>query len=268
MPDAREPACDLPDLPDALRGPLAGYRWARDLVGEAGAAVYRLDGRGDAPGLYVKQGTGTVADDIAAEAERLRWLAGRVAVPAIVAFARETDAAWLVTEALRGETVWQRLDGDPADGGRVVAAMAALLRRLHAVPVAECPFDGGAAQRLAQARARIDAGLVDEDDFDEARHGWTAEQVWAALTALPLPGDDPVVAHGDASLDNIVLDGDAAACLDVGRLGVADRWQDLAIAWRDLGEFGAAAQARFLAAYGVEVDDARLRFHLLLDELF
>jgi hypothetical protein len=59
------------------------------------------------------------------------------------------------------------------------------------------------ALRLRAARARIDAGLVNEDDFDEERAGWSAAEVWDALQALLPLAPDPVVTHGDYSLDNL-----------------------------------------------------------------
>lgn len=59
-----------------------------------------------------------------------------------------------------------------------------------------------------------------------------------------------------------------AGCLDVGRAGVADRYQDLAIVWRALGELDAALQQRFVQQYGIlDADQGKLQFHLLLDEL-
>lgn len=79
-----------------------------------------------------------------------------------------------------------------------------------------------------------------------------------------------MVTHGDFSLDNLMIrEGEVTGCIDVGRMGVADRYQDLAILWNSLGEFGPELQARLLEQYGVEEpDQRRLRFHLLLDELF
>jgi len=162
------------------------------------------------------------------------------------------------------------LERDPGAGPAVVDALAAFLRRLHAIPVAECPFDDALEPRLAQARARIDAGEVDEADFDEERLGQTAEQVWTDLQAM-LPLDfDRVVTHGDFTLDNLLIDGgEVVGCIDVGRAGIADRYQDLALLWNCLGEFGEAQQARLFAQYGIDQPDPqRLAFHLLLDELF
>jgi aminoglycoside 3'-phosphotransferase-1 len=258
------------DLPAPLAALLPGYAWARDTVGESGGTVHRLHGRAGAPELYLKHGRGAVADAITDEMARLRWLAAHVPVPDVLQFVRTRDEAWLLMTALPGQTAWQVLAAAEDGRAAVVDALAAFLRRLHAIPVSACPFTSVHAYRLARARERIDAGLVDTDDFDDDRAGWTAEQVWDALQArLPL-APDPVVTHGDYSLDNLLLQGGAVAgCIDVGRAGIADRYQDLAIAWHNLAEFGEALQRRFLAQYGIaEPDRAKLDFHLLLDELF
>ena len=64
-------------------------------------------------------------------------------------------------------------------------------------------------------------------------------------------------------------EGAVVACLDVGRAGVADRYQDLAIAWRALAELDAALPQRFIEQYWiVDADQGKLQWHLLLDELF
>ncbi|MFD1033097.1 APH(3')-I family aminoglycoside O-phosphotransferase [Sphingomonas hankookensis] len=266
----RETPCAPVAVPAGLAEAVRDYRWARDGVGESGGAVYRLSGRRDAPDLFLKHGEGAVADEIVAEMVRLRWLAAHLPVPKLVAFAATPDAAWLLTTALPGETAWQLLDRAPEQRGAVVDALARFLRRLHAIPVAACPFDAGHAHRMHLARARIDAGSVDEDDFDDARAGWSADQVWEALAAhLPL-AVDPVVTHGDFSLDNLLVqDGEVMGCIDLGRVGIADRYQDLAILANGLGEFDAALVARMLAAYGIAApDEVKTTFHLLLDELF
>jgi aminoglycoside 3'-phosphotransferase-1 len=60
-----------------------------------------------------------------------------------------------------------------------------------------------------------------------------------------------------------------AGCIDVGRVGIADRYQDIAIARNCPAEFGAPLPERFLEQYGIaEVDRGKLQFHLMLDELF
>jgi aminoglycoside 3'-phosphotransferase-1 len=94
--------------------------------------------------------------------------------------------------------------------------------------------------------------------------------VWAALQDCQPLAPDLVVTHGDFSLENILLhEGAVAGCIDVGRAGVADRYQDLAIVWRALGALDALLQQRLLRQYGIlDIDQDKLQFHLLLDELF
>lgn len=266
----RETPCAPALLPPSLSDALADYRWARDTVGESGGAVYHLRSRLGAPDLYLKHGTGPVADEITDEMVRLIWLAPRIAVPVVTHFTRDTDAAWLVTRALGGKTAYQLLEAKPDQRGVVIDALADFLRRLHAVPLADCPFIADHHHRLHRARARIDAGLVEEDEFDDARRGWSAEQIWAELESLTPFAAEPVVTHGDYSLDNLLLsDGSVLGCIDVGRAGVADRYQDISILWNCLGEFDASLRQRFLDRYGERrLDQRRLDFHLMLDELF
>ncbi len=266
----REEACAAVFVPASMSDAVAGYAWARDRVGQSGGAVYRLHGKPGAPDLYLKCGRNAVADTIGEEMARLRWLAGRLPVPVVEHFVCTATEAWLLTTAVPGKTAYQMLQANPGQGEAVVDALARFLQRLHAIPASACPFDSDHAYRLALARARIAAGLVDEDDFDDERAGWTTQQVWDALQALLPLAPDPVVTHGDYSLDNLlIVDGEVAGCIDVGRVGVADRYQDLAIAWNCFGEFGPALRERFLQQYGIAAPDRRkLQFHLMLDELF
>lgn len=257
-------------LPAGLSEHIAGYAWSRDGVGESGGEVYRLHGKPGARDLYLKYGQGTIAGEIADEMHKLRWLAGYLPVPTIRHFIGTPNESWLLMTALAGHSAYQVLQTNPRKRLALVDALADFLRRFHAIAVDECPFNADHNHRLAHARKRIDAGLVDEDDFDEAREGWTAEQVWQALQGLlPFPAD-AVVTHGDFSLDNLLMhDGEVIGCIDVGRAGVADRYQDLAILWNCLGEFDASLQERLLTRYGITtVDRRKLDFHLLLDELF
>jgi aminoglycoside 3'-phosphotransferase I len=249
---------------------LADYEWSRDTVGESGGAVIRLHGKADSSDLYLKHGSGAVADDITDEMSRLCWLAGRVPVPAVKHFVRTPTEAWLLMEAMPGKTAYQMLEASHHNHLAIVDALAAFLLRFHSIPVCECPFNSAHTNRLAQARVRIDAGLIDVDDFDDERQGWTADQVWEAMQSqLPL-APDPIVTHGDFSLDNLLMqNGEVVGCIDVGRLGIADRYQDLAILWNCLGEFGSSLQGGLFQQYGIyEVDERKLEFHLLLDELF
>lgn len=268
--DGREQACEAAAVPVTLSSDLEGYEWARDEVGQSGGAVYRLHSKPGAPDLFLKYGKDAVADDVTDEMGRLRWLAGHLPVPAVVQFIRTSDEAWLLMTAVHGKTAHQALESNPDARPAIVDALATFLRRWHAIPVSECPFNSNHALRLLRARERIDAGLIEVDDFDEEREGWTAEQVWEVMHGLLPFTPDPVVTHGDFSLDNLLIrHGSVVGCIDVGRTGIADRYQDLAILWNSVGEFGSSLQDRLLRHYGEpDPDHRKLQFHLMLDELF
>ncbi len=268
--DPREHPVTAVPLPAGIAPLVRDHDWARDTVGESGDAVYRLRHPDCGGELYLKHGRDAGALDLAGEMLRLRWLGWHITVPAVRHFTASPNEAWLLMTALRGRTAYQLLDANSADRPAIVDALAGFLRRLHAIPVESCPFNSDHRLRLGEAKWRLDAGLIDIDDFDEARHGWSAQEVWNAMATLLPFAPDPVVTHGDFSLDNIVmLDGAVTGCIDVGRAGIADRYQDLAILWNCLGEFGTDLQDRLLAAYGIDRPDRRkIDFHLMLDEMF
>jgi aminoglycoside 3'-phosphotransferase-1 len=151
-----------------------------------------------------------------------------------------------------------------------VRAIGEFLRRLHALPVEGCPFVADHRVRMREARSHLEAGRVDVADFDAERRGWTAEAVWEELNRLREGGFGRVVTHGDFTLDNVFIQrGRVSGLIDAGRVGVADRYQDLALLWNNLAEYGGEIQRAFLKAYGVRrVDRRRLAFHLCLDEMF
>lgn len=63
--------------------------------------------------------------------------------------------------------------------------------------------------------------------------------------------------------------GQEIGCVDAARVGIDDRYQNLAILWNSLGEFGPALQDQLFEQYGIADPDRRkLEFHLMLDELF
>jgi aminoglycoside phosphotransferase len=228
-----------------LLGPDA--TWSAEHEGASGTAL-RVSAGG---ATYWAKG-GPSAD---AEHERLRWLAGRLPVPEVVA---HRDGLLLLADVGAPS-----LATAPADVG---AVHGGALRALHALPVADCPFDGGLDAVLARAEAGVRAGLVDPGDFDDDHAGMSPEDVLDRLRALRPSEEDAVVTHGDYTTTNVLVPaGGAPVLIDVPALGVADRHRDLAIARRELDDDGWAA---FLAAYGpTEVDTHRLYYYRLLDEL-
>jgi aminoglycoside 3'-phosphotransferase-2 len=202
------------------------------------------------------------------EGARLEWLAAiDVPAPRVVARAHEHQRHWLLMSALGGHDLASSPELAP---DRICAIAAAALRRLHRLDVAACPFDQRLDRHLALARARMDAGVVDESDFDDERQGRRAADLFEQLLACRPRDEDPVVAHGDACLPNIMAEnGVFTGFVDCARLGIADRYQDLSLAARSIQyDLGEAWVAAFFAAYGSPIEPDRMAFYRLLDEFF
>ncbi|MBT1156561.1 aminoglycoside 3'-phosphotransferase [Aminobacter anthyllidis] len=255
------------DLPVSLREALAGYSWDRQTIGHSDAGVFKLAAYGR-PTLFLKTEETSDFAELPAEVVRLRWLASQgIPCPEVIVFDTHAGHNWLLMSAVAGrDLVSQQTSPDKA-----VAIMADALRRLHALDVSACLFDHRLERRIAVAKARVEAGEVDEDDFDDERLGQTAQQLFEELRARRPAAESLVVTHGDASMPNFMADdGRFSGFIDCSRLGVADLHQDLALAcWSIQYNLGEEWVAPFLALYGrPDADEAKLTYYQLLDEFF
>ncbi|GAA1465091.1 aminoglycoside 3'-phosphotransferase [Microbacterium thalassium] len=203
----------------------------------------------DAAGIrFIKYGPHDPETSMADEAERLRWAARFTPVPRVLEAGSDATHEWLVTVGLQGESaVSPRWIADPATA---VRAIGAGLRALHdSLPVGECPFQWGVEQRIADAAAR---GIQVPDDVRS-----------------PPSVDRLVVCHGDACAPNTLISDAGAwtAHVDLGALGVGDRWADIAVAALSTGwNYGPGWEEALVAAYGVPFDAVRMRYYQRLWE--
>lgn len=268
---------DVPIVVHALAGRLQpGATVAPVWYNEYGGLTVRLEGRRADPhrtdlGSRARSGSsgssylkwvprGAPCPDPLAEADRLLWAGTVVRVPRVLDAGRNRRGSWLLTAAVE-------VDGAVATSGiapqwcalaeRSAIAIGAGLRRFHdALPTDTCPFVRPARTRVAALTAAPAAALT----------GAERAAVQASLGAPP-PVDRLVVCHGDATVPNTLLDeiGRFAAHVDVGDLGVADRWSDIAVATRSVARrYGADLESLVLAAYGVAPDPERTAYYRAL----
>ncbi|MGY5775633.1 APH(3')-II family aminoglycoside O-phosphotransferase [Rhizobium sp. LEGMi135b] len=265
---ASKPQIMETSIPIRLRDALAGYEWRQDALGRSSAQVFRLEADGRAP-VYLKTEMVDPLGELAGEVARLRWLASQgLACPDVIAHEKDGEREWLLMSALPGSDLVNATLSQPLERVRLLAGA---LRRLHAVDIAVCPFDHRLENRIGAARARLLAGRVDENDFDETRLGRSAADLFRELEAKRPSTEDFVVTHGDACLPNFMADGDRfSGYIDCGRLGIADRHQDIALACGSIEyNFGEELVAEFLKAYGdFEPRAEKMVYYQLLDEFF
>lgn len=260
----------MQDLPHDLQALLAGGTWQTIASGFSGAQVFRIV-RPHAPACYLKVATPPLEEELLAEKERLEWLQGRLPVPEVIAFSTDGRRAYLLLSEVPGLESYN--EAFAQDITTVVRLLAEGLQLIHQVEIVHCPFDQRLTSKMAQARQRVQAGLVDVSDFDEQRKGMGADELFELLVASRPDVEEVVFTHGDYCLPNILIDPSAARIsgfIDWGRAGIADRYQDLALAARSLTyNFGPGWEPLLWESYGLQtVDRARIEFYQMLDEFF
>ncbi len=236
--------------------------------GESGDVVFRIEG---APPLYAKigQATGRISRaELAREAAALRWLQGRATAPRLIWSGEVAGRPAMLTDAVAGVALHE-LAPDLAETGAAAALRA--LARLHALPISECPFDERLDVKLGECQRRVERGEVEVDRFDPDNSGAAPADILAELLARRPAAEDLVVTHGDACLPNFIVRPDGeAAIIDLGRFGVADRHQDLALFVRSARRNFPALDIEALLArhYPVAADPGKLAYYRQLDELY
>jgi kanamycin kinase len=210
-------------------------------LNELGGVTYQLGvGRS---ARFVKWQPPNEETSLAREARKLKWAAAYVTVPEVLGVGACADTEWLLTRALDGASaVSPRWRDDPA---RAVAAVGRGLREFHdRLPVSDCRWQWDPITRIDRAEARRIC-------------------VPKALREPP-PVVLAVVCHGDACCPNTVLadGGDVAGHVDLGSLGVADRWADIAVAAMSTEwNYGPGWESALLAGYGVAYDAVRMNYY-------
>ncbi len=202
------------------------------------------------------------------ERDRMVWAEGRLSVPRVIDHGTADGVDWLMTLELPGtDATGGQLIQDPAS---LVPLLAEGLRIFHETPAQDCPFSFRVLDALLHVRSRVEGGKIDPlRDFHPEHAHLTPSQALAELEATQPSTEDVVLCHGDYCLPNVMIDeGRVTGYVDLGELGLADRWWDLAIAtWSVTWNLGPGWEETFLEAYGVDRDQDRIRYFLLLYDL-
>lgn len=259
-------------LPEMIRRSLRAGEYRREGIGMSGSAVL----------VYPDQVLKIQPDGPEARNEvfMLRWLKDRLPVPAVEAWTVEDGTAYLLMERCEGRMACDTAYLDKPE--ELAALLANGLRALWAVDVRDCPSDKGLSQKLAQARYNVEHGLVDMGNVEPATFGPKGFRGPAHLLEWlesHRPAEEPVLSHGDCCLPNLFGVGERiTGFIDLGRTGRADKWCDIALCCRSLGgnlagRYGGRPRhdfdpKRLFDVLGMDMDEEKIRYYILLDELF
>lgn len=208
----------------------------------------------------------------------LRYLQGRLPVPRVAAHAVADGQDWLLMTR-----VHERMLCDAAvmqQPALLMDCMAEACHSLWSLPAADCPFVFDVQAALDEAERWIEAGRFSAEDCEPETFGpggFESPQALLRWLRRNQPPVEPTATHGDFCLPNLFTDGSHfTGMIDVGHFGLSDRWRDLALGWRSLkhnsdgryGSYPAVNPDDLFRALGMTPDRERLRYYLLLDELF
>lgn len=221
-----------PLLPDPLDAILDGYACTKNSIGCSSAVVYRYSK--DEDSLYLK--TDKSDSELRREYEILCWFGGKLPVPRIKYWIEHNGFCYMLMSEVKGYMTCDCPEGyicEPYEN--TVRLLADGLSMLQSVDISDCPFDNTLDKKLAAALYNIENNLVDMDDFEEGNDYTSPMDLYNRLAANR-PPEDLCFTHGDYCLPNIFIDGDqVTGFIDMGRSGIADKWQDIALCVRSLG---------------------------------
>ena len=107
---------------------------------------------------------------------------------------------------------------------------------------------------MAHVEERVRADDIDPGGFHDEHAHLTPAAALAELEATAPDDEDLVVCHGDFCPPNVLLqEGRVTGYVDLGELGAADRWWDVAVgAWSVGWNFGEELEPLFYESYGIE----------------
>lgn len=256
-------------LPAAVARLVQGKEFTEDTTGMSGARVLIF------PDLVLKIGPHSALTD--GMVRLMRWLEGRLPAPRVVRFERDQGSEYLLMTRVPGKMACHRDYLTQPD--RLLSLLSQALQMLWQVDCTDCPQNRSLETELAHARKSVEAGIVDISNWEPetAKCFESPEKLlcWLEDNQPPL---EAAFSHGDCCLPNIFFDGDAVSgFIDLGDAGVADKWRDIALCFRSLrhnmdGSYGFASPGfrpeRFFDFLGLRPDWDKLRYYILLDELF
>lgn len=264
------------NLPEKTASLIRDEKYELDDIGMSGSSVLIFEDKV----LKVQEYNGEAENEYC----MMRYLRDRLPVPEVYSWERSGDRAYLLMSRCRGEMACApEYMKAPVLQCRLLAEG---LKKLWSVDVSDCPCDQRLSHKLEQARYQVENGLIDLDNVEPDTFGEKGFRDPAQLLQWlydNMPDEDPVLSHGDYCLPNIFgIQGEVSGYIDLGRSGIADKWCDIALCYRSLAHNYGGKYKRLqengehvdfdgnllFRELGIEPDWEKLRYYILLDELF
>lgn len=250
-------------IPGKINELIAGMTLTIDTEGMSKAKVIKCESNKQT--YYIK--IENMNDEVIREYQMYHWLKGILPVPNIIQRVIENEISYLLLEKAEGKMLE---DEEYKKNPKLLVQLAAKgIKALQSLDISTCTFDSTIDAKLKKARLRIDQGKVDKIDHNQYTVNMkTPDDVYQYLIENK-PKEDLVLTHGDYCFNNLFTNGDIiTSYIDMGRGGIGDRYQDIALCVRELSDYDPVYTTILFEILGVEPDYDKIKYYTLLDELF
>ncbi len=260
------------NIPNNIKNIIGDMSYSTDAVGRSNSQVFCFDD------MVLKIENQREESDN--EHRMMAWLAGKLPVPKVICSEKENGINYLLMSRINGKMLSStELLTNPK---HLVKLLADGLRMLWSVDTSKCPYNNSIDNRLRLAEIRVRSNLCNMEDAEPTTYGVNGfknpEKLLQWLRENT-PHEELVFSHGDYCLPNIFIKDDQInGFIDLGRSGIADIYQDIALCYRSLqhnfdGTYGGIVHEGFDATIlfdelKIVPDWNKIKFYILLDELF
>lgn len=249
------------------------YRFVKDAEGMSPARVYQLIGRHE--NLYLKISNrkykGTTYD-VEREKDIMLWLKGKLPVPEVLHFEEYENENFLLMREVSGDAgyTYYKKQRDPQ---KMIRVYSEGIKLFQSISILDCPFASDIDYRLNELDYLLRHNLADIDTANwEDDTPFSNPNELVTFLKTHKPSEELVFSHGDFGDSNIFITNDkVSGFIDLGRSGKADKWCDIAFCVRsiqhDMGNDKEYLDL-FFNLLGLEPDWEKMRYYILLDELF
>ncbi len=240
-------------------------------IGESESHVFHAIADNGTENRYLKIHPADATESLMHEAAILRWLDGKIAVPRVLYSEKTAQFEFLLLSEIAGlpsfATELRK------NTGKTLREIARSLRMLHAIPIDDCPFDERLEKKLAVIDRKIRNNEIDTTDLEPENENCSISTLYARVHDISQNVvEDLVFTHGDFCMPNILIcETQFSGLIDMGRAGISDRYQDIALMLRSLKHngFNHTHCELFLYEYGItQPDYTKIELYTLVDEFY
>ena len=250
-------------LPDNINSLILGKEYKVDRVGFSTARILILDDSVLKIVKYDPKNDETI--------KVMRWLDGKLPIPKVLSYEQDSNYQYLLMSKVPGRMCCEEyFEEHPQE---LLERLSEAIKMLSSVDISDCPRDRNIDVMLDNAKYLVENNLVglyneDCDCFRKASEGREPEELLSWLENNK-PDYEPVFSHGDCCFPNIFVENNKiSGFVDLGRCAVSDKWNDIALCYRNLPNFLSGKNIdcnQFFKLLNVKPNFEKLRYFKLLD---